>query len=513
MELFESIRRQHRDEGLSIRELAQRHHVHRRTVRQALINAVPPQRKAPERAAPALGAHEATVRAWLEADLEVPRKQRHTARRVWQRLCEEVDAEVAESTVRALVGRIRAELGLDAAACGVTIPQDHRPGEEAECDFGEFYAWIAGAQLRLYLFVMRLSFSGRGFVVAFANQAQEAFLEGHVLAFEHFGGVPAGQIRYDNLKDAVRRILVGRDRVETERFIALRSHYGFDSFFCEPGIKGAHEKGGVEGEVGRFRRNWLVPVPVVGSLAELNGLLVGWMAADDARHVGRRAQTVAEAFALEQGVLHPLPEEPFDSARLLGAKADAKARVCVLGSWYSVPARLARRRVQVRLGASQLEVLDGGTVVAVHPRSLHKGTQDLVLDHYLEILVRKPGAFAGSATLAQARAGGVFTAGHQRFWDAARRARGDGAGTRALIEVLLAHRQLPAEAVLAGIDAALKVGSTDPALVCIEARRIIDTPACPVIPITQALQRYDRPAPTLGGYDTLLDATPTGAQP
>src|SRR6266487_3422023 len=123
------------------------------------------------------------------------------------------------------------------------------------------------------------------------------------------------------------------------------------------------------------------------------------------------------------------------------------SRACVLGSWYSVPARLARRRVQVRLGASQLEVLDGGTVVAVHPRSLHKGTQDLVLDHYLEILVRKPGAFAGSATLAQARAGGVFTAGHQRFWDSARRARGDGAGTRALIEVLLAHRQLPAQAV------------------------------------------------------------------
>ncbi len=94
MELFESIRRQHRDEGLSIRELAERHHVHRRTVRQALINAVPPQRKAPERAASALGAHEATVRGWLEADLEVPRKQRHTARRVWQRLREEVDAEV-----------------------------------------------------------------------------------------------------------------------------------------------------------------------------------------------------------------------------------------------------------------------------------------------------------------------------------------------------------------------------------------------------------------------------------
>jgi transposase len=123
VELFERIRRQHRDEGLSIRELAERHQVHRRTVRQALINAVPPQRKTPERAAPALGVHEARVRAWLEADLEVPRKQRHTARRVWQRLREEMDAEVAESTVRALVGRIRAELEQDAAAGGVTIPK------------------------------------------------------------------------------------------------------------------------------------------------------------------------------------------------------------------------------------------------------------------------------------------------------------------------------------------------------------------------------------------------------
>src|SRR6266498_734175 len=441
VELFESIRRQHRDEGLSIRELAERHQVHRRTVRQALVNAVPPQRKAPERAAPALGAHEATVRAWLEADLGVPRKQRHTARRVWQRLREEVGAEVAESTVRALVGRIRAELGLDAAACGVTIPQDHRPGEEAECDFGEFYAWIAGAQLRLYLFVMRLSFSGRGFVVAFANQAQEAFLEGHVLAFEHFGGVPAGRIRYDNLKDAVRRILVGRDRVETERFIALRSHYGFDSFFCEPGIKGAHEKGGVEGEVGRFRRAHLVPVPRAGSLEELNQVIAERIATDDARHVGRRAETVGEAFAAERAWLRPLPAEPFDPAREFAARVDAKARVCVLQSWYSVPARLAGRRVQVRLGADRLEVLDGARVVAAHARSLHKGSQDLVLDHYLEVLARKPGALPGSTTLAQARKAGVFTAQHEAFWAAARHAHGDSAGTRALVEVLLVHRR------------------------------------------------------------------------
>jgi len=109
--------------------------------------------------------------------------------------------------------------------------------------------------------------------------------------------VPAGRIRYDNLKPAVTRILLGRDRVENERFIALRSHYGFDSFFCEPGIKGAHEKGGVEGEVGRFRRAHLVPVPRVASLAELNQVIAERIATDDARHVGRRAETVGEAFA------------------------------------------------------------------------------------------------------------------------------------------------------------------------------------------------------------------------
>ena len=110
------------------------------------------------------------------------------------------------------------------------------------------------------MFIMRLSASGRGYPRAYLNEAQEVFLDGHVRAFEHFGGVPS-RIRYDNLKAAVERVLKGRDRIESDRFIALRSHYGFDSFFCQPGIKGSHEKGGVEGEVGRFRRRHLVPVP------------------------------------------------------------------------------------------------------------------------------------------------------------------------------------------------------------------------------------------------------------
>jgi hypothetical protein len=282
--------------------------------------------------------------------------------------------------VRAFVAQVRAELARDVGR--VTVPQAHRPGEEAEVDFGEFRAEVTGVLVRLWLFIMRLSWSGRGFALAFAHQAQEAFFEGHVRAFAHFGGVPAGRIRYDNLKPAVTRILLGRHRVENERFIALRSHYGFDSFFCQPGEEGAHEKGGVEGEVGRFRRAHLVPVPKVAGLEELNQLIATGMAADDARRIARRAETIGEAFMAEQARLHPLPAEAFDPARLLSAKVDAKARVCVLQSWYSVPVRLAGRRVVVRLGAHQLEVLDGGQVVAVHQRSLHKHTQDLLLDHY-----------------------------------------------------------------------------------------------------------------------------------
>jgi transposase len=421
---------------------------------------------------------------------------------VWQRLRDERGAVVAESTVRAFVAQVKAELARDVTR--VTVPQEHAPGEEAEVDFGEFGVVVAGVGVRLWLFVMRLSWSGRGFATAFSHQAQEAFFEGHVRAFAHFGGVPAGRIRYDNLKPAVTRILLGRDRVENERFVALRSHYGFDSFFCEPGVEGAHEKGGVEGEVGRFRRAHLVPVPRVACLAELNQLLAAKLAADDARRIAHRAQTVGEAFTLERARLHPLPAEPFDPARLLSAKVDAKARVCVLQSWYSVPVRLAGRRVVVRLGAQELEVLDGGRVVAVHQRSLHKHTQDLLLDHYLEVLARKPGALGGSTALAQARAQGVFTPQHDRFWAQARRDHGDGAGTRALVEVLLLHRTLPVEAIGAGIDAALRVGSTDPELVAIEARRLTEAPLAPVVPIQQALARYERPTPRLDGYDSLL---------
>ena len=500
VELFEKIRRDRRVEGLSIRELADRHGTHRRTVRQALDDAVPPPRKAyPGRPRPAIDPWVTVIDAWLHADREAPRKQRHTARRIWQRLVAEHGATCSEVTVSRYVARRRCELGL--VDNEVSVPQTHEAGAEAEVDFGEFFATIAGLVVKCWMFVMRLSHSGRAFHVAFATQAQEAFLEGHVLAFEYFGGVP-GRIRYDNLKPAVIRVLKGRDRAESERFIALRSHYGFDSFFCRPGLDGAHEKGGVEGEIGRFRRRHLVPVPAVASLADLNALIAAADRLDDDRVITGRPVTVGAAFAAEHDSLMGLPAEAFDCARLLAARVDNRARVSVRQCFYSVPARYAGRRLPVRLSARGVEVYDGPRLVARHDRAVGRHVEVLCLDHYLEVLATKPGALPGATALAQAKARGVFTASHQAYWDAARTARGDAAGTRALITILLAHRAMVAAALIAAMDRAVASGCLDPETVLIDARR--DTTAiAPVVPIG-ALARYDRPAPSLTDYDDLL---------
>ena len=501
MGLYEQIRRAHDRDDLSIRELARRFGVHRRDVRRALMSPVPPARKRPERAAPKLDAWKPLINEWLAEDRSAPRKQRHTGRRVWQRLVEEHGAEVGESTVRRYVAELRrAE---EVAPAEVMVPQRHVLGDEGEVDFGTVTAEVAGVRIDVSLFVMRLSASGKSFARAYLSEGQEVFLDGHVRAFEHLGGVPT-RIRYDNLKAAVTKILRGRDRIESDRFIALRSHYGFDSFFCAPGVKGAHEKGGVEGEVGRFRRRHLVPVPKVASMARLNELLAAGVVSDDARHVGARRITVGEHFALEAVELRALPAEPFDVSGLESPRVDRKARVSVRSCLYSVPARYVGRRLDVRVGAETVDIFDGATVVARHARGLN-GDEVLALDHYLEVLAVKPGALAGSTALARARTAGSFDRSHEQFWSEARRRVGDRDGTRALIEVLLLHRSLPAAQVSAGIDGALAAGSIDPAVVAIEARKATETEAV-VVPLGDGLSRFDRPAPSIAAYDQLLAA-------
>ena len=176
-------------------------------------------------------------------------------------------------------------------------------------------------------------------------------------------------MRYENLKAAVARVLAGPERVESDHFTALRSHFGFDAFFCAPGLEGAHEKGGVKGEVGRFRRRYFVPVPRVESLAKLNALLAAAVRADDRRQIASRLETVGSMAETKRPALRPLPTEAFEPSVPLRAKVDRKARISVRGSRYPVPVEQASRSVEVRLDRASLTVMAGRRVIARHVHS------------------------------------------------------------------------------------------------------------------------------------------------
>lgn len=259
-------------------------------------------------------------------------------------------------------------------------------------------------------------------------------------------------------------------------------------------------------------------MPVVDSIDELNALLAAADDADDARRVGNRSTSVAQDWALERTLLAPLPAEPFDTALTLTPRVDRYAQVTVRCNQYSVPARFIGHRLRVRLSASTVTAYDRAAVVARHQRAIGKGAKVLDLDHYLEILLRKPGALPGATALAQARAAKVFTAEHDRFWAAARKAHGDAAGTRALVEVLLLHRRLGHADVLAGITAALSVGSANPDVVAVEARRAAErrgtattaskgdqgAEVVDLMPRRAGLPADTRPLPRMDQYDDLL---------
>jgi len=504
VELFEAIRRDHEREGLSIRALARRHQVHRRAVRQALASALPPPRKRPEgRPAPKLGPYRPLIDSWLLADLEAPRKQRHTARRVWQRLSDEHGACVSERTVREYVHHRRRELGC--APSEVFVPQAHSPGCEAEVDWGEAEVEIAGQRQKVYLFCMRACFSGATFVSAFERQTQQAFLEAHADAFRFFGGV-FETIRYDNLSSAVKHMLRGKRRVEQDRFISLRSHYLYESAFTRAGSEGAHEKGGVEGEVGRFRRNHLVPVPEVESLAELNSLLLDHCRRDLDRRIQGKAETVGEALARERLRLRELPAEDFDCSECSSPRVDQKALVTIRQNRYSVPVSLVGLRVSARIGAREIVISHSGREVARHLRLQGRYETRARLDHYLELLRIKPGALKGSLALSQERDQGAWPSSFDELWQGIEGRYGSSEAACQMVDVCLLVREHGRSRVELAVSGALAAGAYDGRAVALLARRSERTSPSALLELPDSLRACDRPEPSLSDYDLLLSS-------
>jgi hypothetical protein len=382
------------------------------------------------------------------------------------------------------------------------VPLVHDPGVEAEVDWGQAIVILRGQPTKVFIFHMRACYSGGAFAMAFPRETQQAFLEAHVAALDWFGGV-FETIRYDNLKAAVAKILKGRRRVESDRFVALRSHYLFASSFCEPGEQGAHEKGGVEGEVGRFRRRHFVPLPELQSLAELNELIAAGCIGDLKRTITGRTQRVGEALSAEMALLRALPAEPFDAREQSTPRVDAKSLVTVRQNRYSVPVSLVGRKVLVKIGARELEVFSEHQLIARHERLQGRYGVAGKLDHYLELLRRKPGALASSLPLRQERERGGWPSCFDELWSAIEERYGHSEAARQMVDVLLLARELTPARVELAVRGALAAGASDGRAVAVLARRS-ERPEPVIIELEERLAGIGGHEPTLSDYDQLL---------
>jgi transposase len=384
MELWTEVRRRVLTGELSQRAACREYSLGWWTLKKILTHEQPPgyRRKEPK-AKPKLAAFLPIIEQILEDDKSAPKKQRHTAKRIWERLRDEHGFAGCYTIVKDAVHEWKQ------SHREVFLPLTHPPGE-AQVDFGEATIRLAGQETKVALFVMTLPYSGAIFIQAFPRECTETFLEGHRLACEYFGGVPR-RISYDNLAIAVIEVLAGRERKLTREFLRLESHYLFQHHFCL--VRRANEKGHVERLLGCARKNFLVPVPEVDTLSALNITLLA-RCRDDLTHRTRGKHGPKEELLLEdRAAFLALPEQPFEARRIGQAAADSESLVRFDTNSYSVPVKYAHRQITVVATVDEVRLVYEDRLVARHPRSWRKEQYLYNPIHYLALLERKPGGF------------------------------------------------------------------------------------------------------------------------
>jgi transposase len=424
---YEFIRKQHILLGKSIRQISRETGYSRQTIRKVLHSTeIPKYKLSRSKTKPVMALYEPIILEWLHQDEQAPPKQRHTAKRIYERLVEEYEFTGGESTVRSCVRGLR-----KASAPKAFVPLEFPPGKFAQFDWGEVDIFLQGEQVTVQIFCMRCTFSRKIFVKAFFHQKQEALLQGHVDAFQFLGAVPQ-TITYDNLKTVVKRILEGKNREEQDRFIQLRAHYLFESYFCDP-AKG-NQKGQVENLVKMVKQKFFTPIPSVSHLDEMNQMLLEKCIAYETTIVPRTSSTVKEAFEEDKQHMLPLPLRPLECCRNLYVKSNSLSMVNFEGNAYSVPVAYASSKLTCKVFAERIEFYIQGNQIASHERCLGKGMEILNYDHYLDLLLKRPGAVPYARPLHHASLPPIYL----EFQDRCKHRPG---GMKEFVRILLLHRE------------------------------------------------------------------------
>jgi transposase len=445
VDLYARVRRACHVDGMSQRRAARVFGIDPKTVAKMLRFSVPPgYRRSKPPARPKLDGFTGVIDRILEEDRGRPRKQRHTARRIFQRLRAEHGFAGGETIVKAYVRERRLQ-GRE-----VFVPLVHPPGH-GQADFGEAVAVVGGEERRIHFFCLDLPHSDACFVKAYPAETAEAFCDGHGAAFAFFGGVPRSML-YDNTRLVVARILGDGTRQRTRAFAELQSHFLFADRFGRPG-KG-NDKGKVEGLVGYARRNFLVPVPRVESFDVLNAHLEARCRERRGARLRGHDETIGERLARDQAALLPLPAVPYEACDIRSARVSSLSLVRYRGNDYSVPVAYGHREVVVRGYVEAVVIGCGAAEIARHRRSY--GREDVLLEplHYLALLERKTGALDQAAPLAGWELPEAFLTLRRLL-----ETRLGKAGRREWVQVLRLLEVFRPEEVEAGVEEALRLGA------------------------------------------------------